>query len=291
MSAFSDSVEPLTSIEEGTVSLPCRDRLPVVSCRYLLSLDYDGTLCHGDFRKVDPRFFDCLRRLRKHGVRWGINTGRTLSEMARFLPELELQPDFLCTRERFVYMVGGDGSWHAATEHNARCHAAQFAMQRRMQKEWDSTLTALREACPEAEWHTSLTDPLSIVACDSATMDQLMPHFASLLRAHSDIAIQRASRFMRLTDARLNKGSVLIYVLRAWHVPETNLFLMGDGHNDLDSFRAFPKSFFAAPASAHPDVVNWVCTHGGHIFPDVPDALEKWAERRVFPFAKSTSHS
>ncbi len=289
MSALPTNKQLLVSAEEGTVYLPPHGQLPL-PCRFLLSLDFDGTLCCGNSCRPDPRFYNHILQLREYGVRWGINTGRTLPEMSQFLPELELQPDFLCTRERFVYMVRKDGTWHAAMEHNASCHVAQLAMQQRLQAEWSAFLPKLCAACPGTEWHTSPIDPLSIIARDSDTMDLLMPHFATLLRAHPDTRMQRASRFMRLTDARFNKGSALSYVLRAWHVPEENLFLMGDGHNDLDSFRAFPKSFFAAPASGHPDVVNWVCTHGGHIFPDVPDALEKWAERSVFPFAKSTSH-
>ena len=291
MPASADSNLVLVSDEEGTVSLPRHEGLPAGSCRYLLSLDYDGTLCCRDSRKLDPRFRDHIRRLRNHGVRWGINTGRTLLEMAQFLPELELQPDFLCTRERFIYMVGEDGLWHAAAEHNVICHAAQLLMQQRMQAEWNAILPKLRKACPQADWHTSPLDPLSIVASDSATMDLLMPHFAPLLKAHPDVGIQRASRFMRLTDARFNKGSILNHVLQTWQVPEENLFLMGDGHNDLDAFRSFPNSFFAAPKSAHPDVIEWVCQHGGHIFPNVPDAVEEWAEKcGLFP-AKSTAQS
>ncbi len=270
----------LVSTEEGTVSLPRHEGLLTERCSFLLSLDYDGTLCRNDSRKPDPPFFNYIRQLKKQGVRWGINTGRTLSEMAQFMLELELQPDFLCTRERFVYMVGEDGSWHAAKKHNANCHAAQLAMQQSLQKEWDMILPLLHTECPEAEWYASPIDPLSIVARDSSTMDLLLPHFAPLLHAHPDVRIQRASRFMRFTDACFNKGSVLDYVSKAWQVPETHLFIMGDGHNDLDSFRAFPNSFFAAPQNAHADVIAWVCTHGGHIFPSVPDAIKKWAKQK-----------
>ncbi len=270
-----------SSAEEGEVNLPPHgDPLPS-PCSYLIALDYDGTLCCGDSRQPDPHFYACLRRLRSVGARWGINTGRTLPEMAEFLTAFEMQPDFLCTRERFVYTVGEDHAWHAASAHNASCQIAQQAMQRRLRSEWDTALQHLRLACPGAAWHTSPTDPLSIVARDSATMDRLIPLFAPLLQKHPEVGVQRASRFMRLSDARFNKGSVLQCVLQAWNIPPQHLFIMGDGHNDLDAFRAFPDAFCAVPEKAHPDVLSWARSHGGRIFPGVPEALLAWAKKRI----------
>ena len=81
---------------------------------------------------------------------------------------------------------------------------------------------------------------------------------------------------MRLTDARFNKGSVLSVVMQRWTVPEERLFIMGDGHNDLDAFAAFPRAFCCAPSSAHPDVISWLLAHGGSVFPSVSDAVRKW---------------
>ena len=267
----------LGSVEEGDVLLPRRGGLLTPHCSALLSLDYDGTLCCGEAREPESVFFDSIRALRPLGVRWGINTGRTLREMAQFLANFEEQPDFLCTRERFVYLVDSDGVWHAAEKHNAACHSAQLAMQRRLLPEWNALLPRLSLTCPAAEWHLSEKDPLSIVARDSETMDALVPTFIELLRKHPDVSMQRASRFMRLTDARFNKGSVLSLMLQHWAVPEERLFIMGDGHNDLDAFAAFPRAFCCAPASAHPDVISWLLDHGGSVFPSVPDAIRKWS--------------
>ena len=275
MMPAADSPQVLQTAEEGAVVLPRHEPLPF-PCSFLLSLDYDGTLCCGSDRNPGKAFYDLIRRLRPLGGRWGINTGRTLEEIAQFLTFFELQPDFLCTRERFVYLVDSDGVWHAAEKHNADCYSAQLAMQQRLQSEWEVLLSRLALTRPDGDWHPSQKDPLSIVAKDSETMDALVPTFSELLRAHPDVGMQRASRFMRLTDARFNKGSVLSFVLQHWAVPEERLFIMGDGHNDLDAFAAFPRAFCCAPASAHPEVITWILNHGGSVFPSVPDAIRKW---------------
>ncbi len=273
----------LRSAEEGDIPLPGRTTPIIGSRSFLISLDYDGTLRRKGMqpKDMDAKSFQLLKQLRHQGIRWGINTGRCLADMAEVLASLPLQPDFLCTCERYIYLSDGNGVLQPLAEHNARCHAANTHLRNTVLPAWNAALNSLRRELPHAQWEIAATDPLSIVAQDSETMDLLMPSILELASSLPDVTAQRAGKYLRLSDAHFNKGVALQAVLNAWHIPEHHLFLMGDGHNDLDAFRLFPHAFCATPADAHVDVLRWISQRGGYIFPDVPSALLAWESSLV----------
>lgn len=271
-----EQAQLLESMEEGCIHLPARALPASTPCRLLISLDYDGTLRREDAHAVEPAFFELMQALRPAGVRWGINTGRNLRKLSGELLGFPYMPDFICTCERYAYVADEHGALRPMAEHNAQCHRANMELRDTLREPWQQTLARLRERCPALRWEIAADDPLSIEAADSATMDEIMPHIAHMATGH--VAIQRAGRFMRLSDARFTKGSALRCVQQLWHVPEHSLFLMGDGHNDIDAFRHFPRAYCAAPATAHPDVLHWLQAHGGYISPEpgVLHAISHW---------------
>lgn len=248
------------------------------ACRWLISLDYDGTLRQEE-EPPEPAFFRLMDEWRPHGVRWGINTGRSLPKLEAELPAFPFLPDFICTCERYAYLTDATGRLRPAEEHNAHCHRANAELRDALLPAWLPFLKTLRTLTPTLEWETAADDPLSIEAKDSATLDHLMPDIRAFAAHRPHTAIQRAGRFMRLSDARFTKGSALRYVQLHWQTPEHALFIMGDGHNDIDAFRLFPRAFRAAPCNAHIDVLAWMRRHGGYISPrrGVVDALLHWA--------------
>ena len=274
----------LHSAEEGDIPLP--GRCPPAGCppSALVSLDYDGTLRRkgGTMEDMAPQAFDLLVQLRCCGVRWGINSGRNLADMAKVLALLPLQPDFICTCERYVYLSDSMGLLRPLTEYNAQCYAFNLKLRDSVHQPWQATLHRLRTELPHAEWALSATDPLSIEARDSETMDLMMPYILDFVNPLPGVTAQRAGKYLRLADARFNKGIALQRVLAAWRVPAHSLFLMGDGHNDLDAFRLFPQAFCAVPADAHADVLRWVAHNYGSVFADVPSALCAW-QKCFFP--------
>lgn len=279
----------LTSPEENiTIPLPPPGEPLGVPCRWLVSLDYDGTLRPEEESGVDPAFFTLMQQLRRRGVRWGVNTGRSLAKLAGELAGFPFQPDFVCTCERYAYLANAEGCLRPAAEHNARCHAANHALKESILPAWQTALHRLRHLHPTCSWESAADDPLSIEAADSAALDVLMPHISAFARRWAAVAIQRAGRFMRLSHAGFTKGSALHCVQQALHVPQQRLFLMGDGHNDLDAFRHFPQAFCAAPATAHPVVLRWLHEHGGYISPGrgVLHALRFWGALHALLHAK-----
>ena len=97
-------------VEEGQ-KLPGRALPFAGECRWLISLDYDETLRQTPPAEPVPAvFFELMRSWRSLGIRWGINTGRTLPYLCQeLLPASPFLPDFICTCERFVYLAGEDG--------------------------------------------------------------------------------------------------------------------------------------------------------------------------------------
>lgn len=268
--------------EEGEAEVPDLSLPRTGRERLLVSLDYDGTL-HQREKGLEAGFFNYMRRLREHGVLWGLNTGRSLRAMAGELAAFEHMPDFICTCERYAYVADAEGRLQPASTHNARCHEANLRLREQTLPAWEAMLRALRQELPDLPWQLAVEDPLSIEAADSATMDAIMPYLLPFEREGA--ALQRADRFVRLCDARFNKGSVLRYVQQLRGVEESSLFLMGDGHNDIDAFRHFPHAFRAAPANAHPEVQAWLREHGGYLSPEpgVLPTLSIWASRRALP--------
>lgn len=254
--------------------------LPLIEpCRWLLSLDYDGTLRQSGACPIAPEFFDMVLQWRSCGVRWGINTGRSLPYlMEDYLSCSPFLPDFVCTCERHVYLADASGRLAPETEHNRMCEQANAALRKAFLPELRQAGASIRRNHPELLWEYAVSDPLSVEAADADTMEQLAPLLHPLLKRRPGVAIQRAGRYLRFSDARYSKGTALAYVVQVWQVPETHLAMVGDGHNDLDAFRAFPRAFCAAPVTAHPDVIAYLRLHGGYVAqsPGILPILERW---------------
>ena len=265
--------------------LPGRAAPGSTPCRWLISLDYDGTLRSSGARPIEPEFFRQMEIWRPFGVRWGINTGRTADYLLTDLvPGSPFMPDFICTCERYVYLADDDGILRPEMEHNELCQQHNMALRHHLAPILHQLLDELKETRPELDWIIAKDDPLSIEAIDSATMDILIPYLKPL--ATRGISIQRADRYMRFSDDRYSKGTALSLVLQRWGIPEDHLMIMGDGQNDLDAFRMFPAAWCAAPQSAHPEVLAWLRLHTQAYISHAPGvlvALRRWFNECVIP--------
>lgn len=271
-------------VEEGQV-IPGRALPFSGECRWLISLDYDETLRTNDAQQPVPsEFFDLMRAWRPLGIRWGINTGRTLPYLCEeLLPASPFLPDFICTCERYVYLAQVDGRLSPLREHNARCHEHNMQVRARVMPMLHERLSLMRSKLPELKWIIAAADPLSVEAADSATMDEIMSFLGDFIAALPGVAAQRAGRYMRLADNRYCKGTALQTVAEQWNVPQARWAMVGDGHNDLHAFRLFPGAFCGAPANAHPEVIAWLRSHGGYVSatPGVMEILRIWQSSRM----------
>ena len=272
-------------VEEGSV-LPGRTAGGSAPCRWLIALDYDGTLRREAEPPIDPSFWELMRAWRSYGVRWGINTGRSLPYLCEeLLPAAPCLPDFICTTERYAYVSDAEGCLRPLVAPNAEAREANLRLRSRLAPLLQRAMSVLTAQHPELRWTFAARDPLSIEAEDAATLGRIAELLQPVTAAWTGVAIQRAGRYMRLSDARYHKGTALALVARAWAVPAAHLLIAGDGHNDLDAFRHFPEAFCACPVDAHPEVRTWLRAHGGYVSPDrgVVALLHAWWVERVLP--------
>lgn len=266
-------------VEEGQI-LPGYALPRPVPCRWLISLDYDETLrCLDPQQPVPLEFFELMREWRHLGICWGINTGRTLPYLCQeLLPCSPFLPDFICTCERYAYVADEAGVLRPLVEHNARCREHNESVRERIRPLLHARLASLRCVYPTLEWIIAADDPLSVEAVDSDTMDAIMAFLSPFVAGLEGVSAQRAGRYMRLADARYCKGTALKTVAELWNVPSSHWAMLGDGHNDMHAFRLFSDAFCGAPATAHPDVLEYLRSRGGYISstPGVMEILHAW---------------
>lgn len=234
--------------------------------RWLFSFDFDGTLWGSDRRpQISMRFFELMRRWRaQYGVRWGINTGRSMEYLWReYAPLAPFAPDFVVTSERYVSMAGPKGRLAPDVARNACCRREHALLFERFHDVLEALFLELRERYPSSRWSRSPEDPYAIEVEHIPDLDLFSPHMQALLARCPGLSVQRAGPYLRFCHAGYNKGTSLLHLAQAWNVAARRIVILGDGHNDLDAFRLLPSAFRGGPANAHRDVRAFLESSGG----------------------------
>lgn len=238
--------------------------------KHLFSFDYDGTL--RDSKSSPPLSEEFFRFIRTHrdryGIRWGINTGRDIDylmdEYAAFAP---YAPDFIITCERYIYTAKADECLAENTPANELCRKTHEKIFKKYHTPIEALFARMKNDFPHCSWIRSANDPHAIEETNGGVLDHLMPLIEDFLRTAPELSFQRADPYLRFCHAAINKGSTLLQVARQFSAKPHCVFIIGDGHNDLDAFRAFPTALLACPSNAHADVAAYISAHGGYISP------------------------
>lgn len=238
--------------------------------RWILSFDYDGTL--RDSKATPPvseEFFRFIRTYRdRFGIRWGINTGRgfdyLMEEYAAFAP---FSPDFIITCERYVYTAQPENTPAPDTKGNEHCRKAHEKIFAKYHTPIENLFARMKNEFPHCAWIRSADDPHAIEATAPGVLDILMPLIETFLHTAPELSVQRADPYLRFCHTDFNKGSSLSRAAHQLSATAHRIFIIGDGHNDLDAFRRFPTALLACPSNAHADVTAYISVHGGYISP------------------------
>lgn len=251
-------------------------------CRFLISLDFDGTLRSKIGDPISKEFFELMAELRPMGVRWGINTGRNLPELIHEIgPCLHHMPDFICTCERYAYFTDEQGIVRPAVDNNVRCEDHNEALRAQHLAAVREGLAQMAAIHPNVVWRKDPLDEFSVIAADETSMDELFPFLQDLCAQLDGFSLQRAGRYVRFSDARYNKGTALECVVEAWGLADGQLFIMGDGHNDISAFKHYPKAFNACPLNAHQEVLDYAQEFGVYHSREkgVMEAIQHWRQQ------------
>jgi hydroxymethylpyrimidine pyrophosphatase-like HAD family hydrolase len=243
----------------------------------LISTDFDGTLVgHGNPAPFAPVLIEVLHALRRHGVRWAINTGRTLPMLREAMEAfaLPIRPDYALTSEREIFRpaAGGDGEWEDFGDWNERCarvHRQFFATAAPVLEEVVAFLkaeTAARVVYDhQARGAEGVPELAGLVARDEPEMARIVDFIETLRARLPDLGYQRNTIYLRFCHAGYDKGVVLSELGRLIGVPPAARFAVGDHHNDIPMLDGVHAHHVACPANSTGAVKEVVAAAGGYV--------------------------
>ena len=232
----------------------------------LLSTDFDGTLVsHDDDPPVVPELFEMLLALRAHGVRWAVNTGRTLDHIVDGLREFgfPLAPDFVLTNEREVFRPDETGRWVDYGDWNHRCalaHDELFAVAEPLIAEvWKFVKTETQgRAIDDASG-------MGVLASSNAEMDRIVAFCEQVRVRMPEFHYQRNTIYLRFCHVDYSKGTALAELARLLGIAHGEIFAAGDHHNDIAMLDGRFARWVACPGNSADEVKETVRAAGGYI--------------------------
>lgn len=235
----------------------------------LVCTDFDGTI-HTDLEApaIAPEFQTIIAQLQSQGVRWVVNTGRSLADLLRELARarLAVAPDYLVVVEREIHVREGD-RYLAHTDWNERCtrtHDELFARLRPELPHWFEWVNGNFVAeVFEDPW-----SPFCLVAASPEDAVAIVEQVALRCRAWPELTVVANHVYARLSHADYHKGSALREVARLCAAGPAGTFIAGDHWNDLPMLRRDLGDWLVAPENAMPEVKIAVTEAGGWVIPE-----------------------
>ena len=242
----------------------------------LISTDFDGTLvpAFGGPNRFADELIAILTDLRRDGVLWAVNTGRSPALLKQAWSEcgLDFHPDYLLTSERDVYRPCDvrAGEWVDYGDWNRQTLAAHREL-------FTEALPLLHEAIATIEARTQArilynfdhvngpSEPAGLTTRTDAEMDWVVDYLNSLKPRMPKLHYQRNSIYLRFCHADYDKGTALTELGRLLGIPPEAIFAAGDHYNDLPMLDGRPAKHVACPANAIPEVKQTVRSAGGHV--------------------------
>ena len=234
----------------------------------LISTDFDGTL-------IDPaancpeELIDLLGELKRAGVVWAINTGRTLEHTLEGLRECSIStaPDFVLANERDIFCPSnGREGWKPLDDWNRRSNQAHHALHERAAP----VLTRIHDFIRRETGAEPVIEDrkfMGVIGRHVGEMDAIVEVIVEYGRAIPELAFQRNEVFLRFCHADYHKGAVLGEVSRKTGIPADDVFAVGDNHNDLDMLDGRFARLVACPANSVEEVKTSVRNASGYISP------------------------
>jgi HAD superfamily hydrolase (TIGR01484 family) len=243
----------------------------------LISTDFDGTLVeHGNPTPFSPLLIDTLHALRRRGVRWAINTGRTLPLLIEALTvfDLPVQPDFALTSEREIYQPAPDGSgrWVDFGDWNERAASAHRQFFAAASPLLEEMLGFVRENTAariiydhHARGNEGSPELAGLVAHDESETDRIVEYLETIKPRLPDFNYQRNTIYIRFCHAAYDKGSTLAELGRLIGAGAESIFAVGDHHNDIPMLDGAHARLAACPSNSVAAVKDAVRAAGGYI--------------------------
>ena len=233
----------------------------------LLSTDFDGTLIeHQSDGRCSADFAEVLLLHEKVGGLWALNTGRSLDLAIEGLAAFKapVEPNFLLTTEREIFLRSRDGNWTPHHEWNDRCH-------RRHSELFVQAQEAIRRVCDLAAGTSDITivhengRPVGLVTATEKVMADVAAFLDREAEAFPEFSYQRNTVYLRFCHLDYHKGSSLAELCRLFGIERTDVLTAGDHYNDIPMLDGRFAAFPCCPSNAISEVQAIVLAAGGHV--------------------------
>ncbi|GAA5495094.1 hypothetical protein Rhal01_01266 [Rubritalea halochordaticola] len=235
--------------------------------RGVLSFDFDGTLhVPTENPPLSPAFFEKVQQLREEGWIWGINTGRSLPQMIDGFGfgKFPFYPDFLVAREREIFTPGQFGRWvpvEAWKKKSAKDHKKFYRQTKKFLKEVEEFV----DSETDAEWVEEENGDTGVISTTIEEMQRIVDYIEKHRGKYEMLGYLRNTIYLRFSHVDYHKGTALQEVARLAGVDKQHVFVIGDGHNDLDKLHPDVAGMIACVGNADEVVKEHVREQGGYV--------------------------
>jgi len=242
--------------------------MPATPHLQLICTDFDGTL-HSEFTKpaVPIALQEKIRKLQENGIKWIINTGRTLEDILYGMKaaELTVRPNYIVVVEREIYQ-DKNGEYQPHSKWNERCAAAQSALfahiSGRLPEIFEWVNLHFTASVYEDQW-----SPFCLIAGNNSDADAIQEFVEKKFADEPLLSFVRNDVYARLSHAEYTKGTALKEVARLLNIPCEGILTAGDHWNDISMLQPECAQWVVAPANAIPEVAEYVRSINGFIAP------------------------
>ncbi len=264
-----------------TIPLDSQSRPPI----RLLATDLDGTLIGNDEQHADFQAFRAiLSNMRDHHeTRWCLITGRHIAALQGVLGHFMMHclvPDFIVVEDARIFRFNRRGKLVPFFWWN--CHVDFMRLflrwrSRRMLRDWQMTLQSM--FCGARDRSRAGTDIwLHFNTLDDAVAAEAKLH--ELADSYRQFFVLRWGTEVCLAPAIGTKGEALGRICRYLNFPQSHVFAVGDGANDISMLCGEAGIRSACVGNASEQVISTVVNAGGYVcvrhgLAGVMEALQK----------------
>ncbi len=208
-----------------------------------------------------------LQGLRAAGVKWAVNTGRTLWHLEEGLRKefhFPIEPDFVIVEERDIYRRTRQGGWEPLGDWNARgvVHLDELF---RLAGPLLTEVLARIEMLPGAAPIYDRGRFIGAMTANNEDMEKLCQFLVKLRERVPIFNYQRNTIYVRFCHDDYSKGTALAEICRYLELPRDQVFAAGDHHNDLPMLDGRFAAYIACPSNSCAEVKLAVQASGGYL--------------------------
>lgn len=230
----------------------------------LIALDLDGTAVQYEpFLRLDPSLIECLRQARTNGIRWVMNSDRSVEDMVslvKHLPSIDW-PVALLSNQREILFLCKTGRYEPHSIWNRGQEVIHQSL-------WAKISHFFPIWCREIEerFHVRMrfvNERVFTFMVSKNQVEALGEILEEKVAPWPEAIVSGNHQWRSLVHRRFSKGHVLRETIRYLSVDTDEVLAVGDSLNDMSMLNGITASLVGCPSNASPEVIAAVRDAGG----------------------------